>query len=69
VKLLADLTQAPGPAVLVARHGATDTVFGYHSADPYTGPRCGRCNRLLHIHVWQLVDGGDVLDCATEARP
>ncbi len=37
---------------------------------PFTGPRCGRCNRLLHHHLWQLVDPdlaeqGGVMDCET----
>ena len=57
------------PAALIRRHGATKTTFGYHSADPDAGPRCGRCNNLLHLHLWQLADGGNVLDCATEAQP
>lgn len=66
MKLLVDLTQTL-PEALIERHGAVNTTFGYYSADPISGPRCGRCNDLLHIHVWQLVDGTEVLDCAREA--
>lgn len=64
MKLLVDLTQTPGPALLVRNHEVVDTRFEYYSADPYTDERCGRCNRPLHVHVWQFVDGDDVLDCA-----
>lgn len=51
------------PAALVYRYGATKTAFGYYPADETNGPRCERCNRLLHHHLWQLVDDGEVQDC------
>lgn len=63
MKLLVDLTQTGGPALLVRLHEVVDTRFGCQSADPHTGERCQRCNRLLHVHVWQFVDGDDVLEC------
>jgi hypothetical protein len=72
VKLLIDPdlhASAPGtpgrPDALIGRHGAIIRVYGYFSADPHAGPRCGRCNGLLHVHLWQLVDGG-VIDCGRQ---
>jgi hypothetical protein len=61
--LNADTKTHDRPNAYINRHGATETVFGYYSADPLTGPRCGRCNDLLHVHLWQLVDDGDVIHC------
>ncbi len=57
---------------LINRLGVTETPFGYYSADEFTGPRCGRCNRLLHHHLWQFVDRGlaeqgGVMECETAA--
>lgn len=59
---------------LINRHGITETRFGYYDAAD-GGPRCGRCNNLLHNHLWQLVDPNPadedlaaqagVLDCET----
>jgi hypothetical protein len=70
MKLLIDpallLPGAHAPQALIERHGVTETTFGHYPADPATGPRCGRCNDLLHIHVWQLVDGTEILACARE---
>lgn len=58
----------PGrPNAYINRHGATATTFGYYPADPATGPRCPRCNTLLHQHLWQFVDGTDVIDCGRQA--
>lgn len=53
---------------LINRHGLTETAFSSQSADEATGPRCGRCNVLLHHHLWQFVDPdqaeqGGVMDC------
>jgi hypothetical protein len=54
----------PSPEALIYLHGATRTVFGYRSTDEQSGPRCPRCNRLEHKHLWQLVDGdGAVRSC------
>ncbi len=61
--LTADANAVGRPNAYINRHGATRTVFGYYDADPATGPRCGRCNDLLHVHLWQFVDGTDVIDC------
>ncbi len=63
---LADIKQPLG--ALINRHGITETHFGYYSSDPLTGPRCGRCNNLLHVHLWQLVnpdmpEQGGVINC------
>lgn len=60
------------PTALINRHDTIPTVFGYYDADPATGPRCGRCNDLLHVHLWQLVDPdtveqGGVIDCRRQA--
>ena len=58
------LASGTGPLGLITRFENVETVFGYFSADPYTGPNCRRCGRLLHTHVWQFLDGdGDVMDC------
>lgn len=67
MKLLVDLTQTRRPEALIERYDTVNTQFRNYSADPIAGPRCGRCNDPLHIHLWQLVDDGDVLDCAREA--
>lgn len=50
-------------ASLIRRFGETVTPFGYYPNDENTGPRCPRCNTLLHNHWWQQVDGDDVLNC------
>jgi len=72
VDLYAHLESGRIPDVLLRRYQPVNTVFGYRSADHYTGPRCGRCNRLEHDHLWQLVDPDvaeqeGVIDC--EVRP
>lgn len=65
-------TDRTRPTALINRNGATPTVFGYYDADPATGPRCGRCNNLLHVHLWQMVDPDTVdqdgvIDCGRQA--
>ncbi|WP_433730827.1 hypothetical protein ACQP2Y_21115 [Actinoplanes sp. CA-051413] len=61
--LNADANTHDRPNAYINRHAFIRAAFGYYSADPLTGPRCGRCNDLLHVHLWQLVDDGDVIDC------
>jgi len=75
VKLLIDTDQLlrvkQALGALISQHGITETGFGYYQNDAYTGPRCRRCNRLLHNHLWQLVDDSDevcdVIDCEATA--
>jgi hypothetical protein len=61
--LAADANSVGRPNAYISRHGATTTTFGYYPADQQTGPSCGRCNELLHDHLWQFVDGDEVIDC------
>ncbi|GIM88774.1 hypothetical protein [Paractinoplanes toevensis] len=48
-------------------HRVADVHYGYYPADE-SGPRCGHCNQLLHVHLWQLHDPdlfeqGGIIDC------
>jgi hypothetical protein len=51
------------PNTFISQHNVEEATFGWFSDNPNTGPRCRRCNDLLHIHLWQLVDGTDIVDC------
>ncbi len=54
------------PSVLIHGHAVVETMFGYYDADPATGPRCPRCNDLLHLHTWQLTNGTEVFECGRQ---
>lgn len=58
------LASGGGPRALYGRYATVPTTFGYRDADPTTGPKCPRCGRLEHHHLWQVVHTtGEVLDC------
>ncbi len=59
------------PHSFYQRHTTVPTRFGYYDADDTNpnAPRCDRCNELLHVHVWQLVEvAGDIVKDIVECE-
>ena len=58
------------PKALTGRPGIEVVTVHYSNylADPSSvhAPRCDRCNRLLHVHLWQLLDADSVINCAVQ---